>query len=108
MVSACRSWLPTLSAAFAVVGEAVAKHPKVTADPAPEVLFLQFADSALILSVRVYLESYEGRFKVQSDLHRAIDQACREAGITIASPQRDIHFDTNTPLNIRIGGEKDG
>ena len=32
----------------------------------------------------------------------AIDRMFRQAGITIAFPQRDTHLDTSEPLAIRI------
>ena len=34
--------------------------------------------------------------------------AHREAGITIAFPQRDVHFDTSGPLEVRVVPEKRG
>jgi small-conductance mechanosensitive channel len=93
--------------AIDLIKETIAGHPRVLDDPAPHVLFLQFGDNSLIMSVRVFLDSVEGRWHVQSDLHRAIDRACREAGITIAFPQRDIHFDPDKPLKIRIDQERE-
>jgi potassium efflux system protein len=35
-----------------------------------------------------------------TELHTAIDQAFRKAGITIAFPQRDVHIDTIHPLEV--------
>jgi potassium efflux system protein len=36
----------------------------------------------------------------------AIDKAFREAGITIAFPQRDVHIDSLGPLDVRVVPEK--
>ncbi|NNE63942.1 MAG: hypothetical protein HKN34_07665, partial [Gammaproteobacteria bacterium] len=37
-----------------------------------------------------------------SELHQAINNRFNEAEIVIAFPQRDIHLDTSSPLDIRI------
>ena len=37
-----------------------------------------------------------------SELHLAINQKFEEAGIVIAFPQRDVHLNTSTPLDVRI------
>jgi potassium efflux system protein len=48
------------------------------------------------------------RLSTVNELHMAIDKAFREAGITIAFPQRDVHFDTSGPLEVRMVPEKRG
>jgi hypothetical protein len=48
----------------------------------------------------------DDRLPATSDLHQAIDQKFREAGLSIAFPQRDIHLDMSRPLDIRILREK--
>lgn len=108
-------WVPlnvafngNLPASILLVKETVAKHQKLLEDPHPHVLFMQFGDNSLVLSVRVFLDSVEVRWTALSDLHRAIEKACREAGITIAFPQRDIHFDPDKPLKIRIDNDGQG
>jgi potassium-dependent mechanosensitive channel len=42
------------------------------------------------------------RNQLASDLRYMIDKALAEAGITIAFPQRDIHFDRDVPLRVEI------
>jgi small-conductance mechanosensitive channel len=42
------------------------------------------------------------RMKVESDLRYRIDDLFREAGIVIAFPQRDVHFDTAAPIPVRL------
>jgi potassium efflux system protein len=39
-------------------------------------------------------------------MHVAINRKFNEAGIVIAFPQRDVHLDTSSPLDIRISREK--
>jgi potassium efflux system protein len=70
----------------------VAEHPEVVDDPAPLITFEGFGDSALNFVVRCYLPRLDKRLVTIHDLHVAIDQAFREAGIEIAFPQRDLHL----------------
>jgi potassium efflux system protein len=84
------------------------EHPRVLDDPAPLITFDQFGDNALNFTLRCYLPSMEKRLATVNELHMAIDKAFREAGITIAFPQRDVHFDTSGPLEVRVVPEKRG
>jgi small-conductance mechanosensitive channel/uncharacterized protein YndB with AHSA1/START domain len=76
--------------------EAVAhEHPEVITDgraPAPNALFMGFGDSSLDFELRVRIARIDRRFSVQSDINFSIDQAFREANITIPFPQRDLHL----------------
>jgi potassium efflux system protein len=42
------------------------------------------------------------RFRVSHQLHRAIDDEFRRAGIVIAFPQRDVHLDQIGPLEVSV------
>ena len=71
----------------------VAKMPKVSRKPKPDVLFTDHADSALIFRLRfwVHLDEY---WEVPSKIRYEIDRRFRELGIEIAFPQRDLHIRT--------------
>ncbi|MDB4444580.1 mechanosensitive ion channel, partial [bacterium] len=77
------------------------EHPIVLEDPAPLATFEGFGDNALNFVLRAYLPNFDNWVKNKTELHMAIDKAFREAGITIAFPQRDIHFDSGRPLEVR-------
>jgi len=62
--------------------------------PAPKALFMRFGDSALDFELRCFIRQIDKMFDVKSDLNIAIDEAFREAGITIPFPQRDVHVHT--------------
>ncbi len=81
-----------------ILEKVVAEHPEVVDDPAPLVTFEGFGDSALSFVVRCYLPRLDNRLVTIHDLHVAIDQAFREAGIEIAFPQRDVHLRSGTEL----------
>lgn len=59
---------------------------------APFVQFTDFADSSLNFKLVVYIRDASKRFSVGSQLRYAIDDAFRQAGITIPFPQRDVHL----------------
>ena len=42
---------------------------------------------------------------MQNDLNLTIDKTFREAGVTIAFPQRDVHLDATGPLEVRVVSE---
>jgi small-conductance mechanosensitive channel len=86
-------------ALLAVAGE----HGLVLDKPAPEVRFEQFGDNALLFSLLFWFDaSRTARGQLASDLRFMVDKALTEAGIVMAFPQRDIHFDDSKPLRIEL------
>jgi potassium efflux system protein len=82
------------------------EHPNVLGDPAPMAAFEGFGDNALNFTLRCFLPNLDNRIATVSELHQAIDKAFREAGISIAFPQRDVHLDSTRPLEVRFMPEK--
>jgi potassium efflux system protein len=74
-----------------VLLRAAKEHPDVLEEPAPQVFFTQFGDSSLNFELRAFVAGFEDYIRVPDDLHQAIDQGFREAGIQIPFPQRDLH-----------------
>ncbi|MFQ5547234.1 MAG: mechanosensitive ion channel domain-containing protein [Woeseia sp.] len=76
--------------------ETVARaHPEVITDgraPEPRALFMGFGDSSLDFELRIRINRIERRFQVTSDINFAVDQAFRDAKVTIPFPQRDLHL----------------
>lgn len=76
-----------------VLIEVAMNHPGVLRDPAPDVLFDGFGDSALNFILRISTQDYAHRPGViRSELNFAIHRAFREHEIEIPFPQRDIHI----------------
>jgi potassium efflux system protein len=88
--------------ALELLSRIAAENPRVMTDPPPVITFEGFGDNALTLVLRCYLESLDYRLAVTTELHQAIDDAFRAAGIGIAFPQRDIHLRSAEPLEIRL------
>ncbi|UCC30072.1 MAG: mechanosensitive ion channel [Phycisphaerales bacterium] len=74
-----------------ILAKVAKENDLVLAEPKPKVLFLEFGDSSLNFELRVYVSSVDYLLKVRHQLHKAIDQEFRRAGIEIAFPQRDLH-----------------
>jgi len=87
-----------------LIAEAVGGHERVLKAPAPIILFEDFGDNALIFSVFFWIEiSSQMDYRiVASDLRHVLDEKLREAGITIAFPQRDVHIDHPRPIQVQI------
>jgi potassium efflux system protein len=88
--------------AMALMVEAAQENAKVLAEPKPVATFDGFGDNALLLTLRCFIGSVEFRVPAKSDLHKAIDRKFREAGLSMAFPQLDVHFDASRPLEVRI------
>jgi small-conductance mechanosensitive channel len=62
-------------------------------DKEPLVFMTEFGDNAVIFDVHVWTDDpWRGR-RLQSELNQAVWWALKEADITIAFPQLDVHFD---------------
>jgi len=67
------------------------RHPRVVDDPAPMVLFADFADSAMIFKLRVWtLLDYS--VTTETDIRCDIDRIFREKHIKIPFSQHDVHI----------------
>jgi len=73
--------------------------------PEPLVRFTSFGDNALLFTLYFWVRPLSQRWDVESALRFRIDELFREAGITIAFPQRDIHLDSSRPVEVRVVGK---
>ena len=73
--------------------EVARENKGVLVSPPPDVLFKEYADSAIVLNLRVWTRDYSDRPGVlKSQLYYAIFQKFREQGVEIPYPQRDVHI----------------
>jgi small-conductance mechanosensitive channel len=68
------------------------------------VLFHEFGDNALVFRAYFWLRVQRpiAKIRIESDVRYRIEHLLREAGIAIAFPQRDVHLDTSSPLDVRV------
>lgn len=69
---------------------------------APVVLLREFGDSSVNFEVSVWIDDPWDAWRARSDLHEAIWTAFKGAGITIAFPQLDVHFDPPVEESMRL------
>jgi small-conductance mechanosensitive channel len=74
-----------------VLIEAALDHPKVLKVKMPDVLFMDFADSALMFRLRFTTKDSFFQMKLKSELRYAIYKKFKENNIVIPFPQRDVH-----------------
>ncbi len=83
--------------------EAIEAQPEVLKEPAAAVAFEAFGDNALTFHVYFWLDiARSDALKVGTQIRLRIDRLCREAGIEMAFPQRDIHLHTSQPIAVRV------
>ena len=84
--------------------EAVAaEHGLVMKDPKPLVIFEDFGDNALVFALYFWVDVVRSSgMQIQSDLRYMLEKRFAEAGITVAFPQRNIHLDSERPLQIEV------
>lgn len=92
-----------------LVRQAVNEEKDVLSDPAPVVIFEDFGDNALIFDAFFWADVGGERAmrQIRSSIRFRIEELFRENDIVIAYPQRDIHMNTLSPLEIRMVGAGD-
>ncbi len=84
--------------------KAAKANPNVLKNPEPFVLFSDFGDNALVFELYfwVMIHLVLEKKQIESQIRFEIDLLFQQAGLVIAFPQRDIHFDDTRPLNIQL------
>lgn len=86
--------------------ECIAKeHERVLDDPAPLASFEGFGDNALLLMLRCYMDSLDGRIEVITELNQRIYDTFNAEGIRIPFPQREVRLQIKEPIAIRVHRE---
>ena len=82
----------------------MSEHDRVLKTPEPSVLFTEFGDNSLAFEAHFWSRPKDAldRMTVESNLRFAIDKLFREGDICISFPQRDVHLDTLSPLEVRV------
>jgi potassium efflux system protein len=78
--------------AHKVMLDTVRSTPLVLTEPEPSVLFIEFGESSLNFSIRVFVSELGNRLPVTHALHVRLEQALREHKITIPFPHRDVNL----------------
>lgn len=91
-----------------LIRRAIDEHDHVKQAPEPLIVFEDFGDSALVFDAYFWSEvqGEKDLRLIRSDLRHRITELFDEAGITIAFPQRDIHLDSLSPIEVRLTHEQ--
>lgn len=84
--------------------QAVKERPEVQNKPPPVVILEDFGDNAIIFDAYFWCE-VDGERELRntrSAIRYRIDELFAENNIVIAFPQRDLHLDTLSPLEVRM------
>ena len=87
-----------------LIKQAVTEQPDVKSEPAPNVIFEDFGDNALIFDAYFWCDVGGERMlrQIRSDIRFRISELFRDNNIVVAFPQRDVHLDASGPLDIRL------
>lgn len=85
--------------------DAVARIDEVLETPSPQVVAKGFAESAIVLGVRFWIDNptSEKRWRTQTAIIHGIRDAFAEEGITIPFPQRTHSARGETGLDVQVG-----
>lgn len=88
--------------------QAVKEQSEAKEKPAPSVIFDDFGDNALAFDAYFWCDAGSERFlrEIRSSIRFRITELFEQNGIVIAFPQRDVHLDSNKPLEIRMIGKE--
>jgi small-conductance mechanosensitive channel len=82
---------------------AAAEHPNVLKEPAPQVMFKDFAADSLVFELRFWVNlRATNKGEIESDLRFRIEELLSDRGIVIAYPQRDVHLNVLRPVEVRL------
>ncbi len=75
-----------------IVERILLAHPNLTKEPLPSVVFEEFAEGKLVLTIRAFLASLDVRLQTIHELHTQIHEAFRREGVEIAFPQQEVRL----------------
>jgi len=92
-----------------LIKQAVVENSDVLEDPAPLIIFEDFGDSSLVFDAYFWVLAVGEKDLrvVRSEIRFRIDELFREHDITIAFPQRDVHFNATAPIEVRVSNPTD-
>jgi small conductance mechanosensitive channel len=89
------SYDDSIDTAFEVIHEVIAADGRIHAEPAPQVVVGELADSSVNIIVRIWAPSAD-YWGLNFDLTKRFKESLEAKGLTIPYPQRDVHMHTVT------------
>lgn len=90
-----------------LIEQAVKQQPEVQAEPEPLIVLDDFGDNSIVFDAYFWCEVGGERElrQIRSEIRFRIDALFQEKGIVIAFPQRDVHINSVSPLQVRLVDE---
>lgn len=90
--------------------QAASEHELVLKSPESFVLFRDFADNSLNFELHFWIRMVRplDQLKMESDIRYKIDTLFNDAGVVIAFPQRDVHFEATSPIPFQLVDGQNG
>jgi small-conductance mechanosensitive channel len=87
-----------------LIEQAVAEQADVLEEPKPTVIFEDFGDNSLVFDTYFWANVGGDRMlrQIRSAIRFRVDELFRENDIVIAFPQRDVHMNTVSPIEVRV------
>lgn len=86
-----------------LIRKAIDEHGLILKFPEPIVIFSNFGENSLDFTAYFWVDMKNcNRLEVNSDIRHRINKMFIENHIEIPFPQRDLHFRSNHPLDVRI------
>jgi small-conductance mechanosensitive channel len=82
----------------------VQQRTDVFQHPEPIVVFKDFGDNTLLFEIHFWIDARAvmGGELIKSEIRHTIDETFRESRISIAYPQRDVHLDVQSPIQVQV------
>jgi small-conductance mechanosensitive channel len=87
-----------------LIEQAVTEQADVLEEPKPTVIFEDFGDNSLVFDTYFWANVGGDRMlrQIRSAIRFRVDELFRENDIVIAFPQRDVHMNTLSPIEVRV------
>jgi small conductance mechanosensitive channel len=85
------SYDDSIGTAFETIHEIIAADPRIHAEPAPQVVVGELADSSVNIIVRIWSQSSD-YWGLKFDLTKRFKEGLEAKGLTIPYPQQDVHM----------------
>lgn len=87
-----------------LIEQATREQPEVLPQPSPKVVCEDFGDNAIVFDSYFWCRVGGERElrQIRSAIRFRIDELFREHDIVIAFPQRDVHLDVTSPIDVRV------
>ncbi|MBO4334251.1 MAG: mechanosensitive ion channel [Desulfovibrio sp.] len=84
----------------------ITKHPGILRYPEPSVLFQNFGDNALDFTVYFWVNKFDDRLRICTEVRLAIDREFAKKHIEIAFPQLDVHLKPSRGQPLSLTAKK--